>query len=376
MARMRVTLVNRLAGIHAGGGEIYDLSLARALRGRGVEARLVTGRCLSRAPLPPPAGLPVRYVRTPYLGGAAHRLGRPGWRIQDLDLALFERGAERILAESRPCPDVAQITGMPRLARRLEERHGITTVLLFPGPPSPRHREAIMAAAAVAGVGAVTPYLREHFSREIHDMTAGVDPGLFRPGLPSVRRRMGLDPGTPVILYAGRLVPLKNIPMLVAAFAAVSSAVPAARMLVAGDGPLRSGLLAAAAAAGVAGRVHLAGEIPHTEMPAWYAAADLLLLTSENESFSLVALEAMACGVPVVAPRVGYLPSLIGEEGAGRIYPPGDLAACSAMIRELLEDREAARRAGQAARRRAEERHSWDKVAGEFESLYRKTLAA
>jgi glycosyltransferase involved in cell wall biosynthesis len=373
---MRVTLVNRLAGIQRGGGEVYDLSLAAALLRQGTGVELITGRTLLGRPLPLPPEIPVRQVRSPYLRGVAHRAGRPGWRLLDLDLALFERGVRRLLAAARPRPDIVQVTGMPRLARRLERDLGLRVVLLFPGPPSPRNREAIESCETVVGVGAVTPYLRRSFRREIHDMTAGVDAELFRPGAAPAASRLGLEEEDPVILYAGRLVPLKNIPVLVSAFAAIARRLERARLLVVGDGPLRSELLAGAARAGLGDRVILAGEVPHAEMPGYYASARILLLTSENESFSLVALEAMACGLPVVVPRVGYLPTLVEDGAGGRIYPPGDVEACAGMALELLTDPEAAARAGEAGRRRALERHSWDAVAREFAGLYQGVLAA
>ncbi|HXI01804.1 MAG TPA: hypothetical protein VNI57_01380, partial [Candidatus Saccharimonadales bacterium] len=192
MTRMRVTLVNRLAGIQRGGGEIYDLSLAAALQRAGATVDLITGRPLLRQPIALPPDLPSRIVRTPYLRGLAHRLGAPGWRLLDLDLLLFERGAERILRAADPAPGIVQVTGLPRLARRLERRGTSRVVLLFPGPPSPRHREEIRSCRTVAGVGAVTPYLRERFGREIRDMTGGVDAEAFRPGRASLRERLGI----------------------------------------------------------------------------------------------------------------------------------------------------------------------------------------
>ncbi len=380
---MRVTLVNRLAGIQRGGGEIYDISLASALQRGGARVEIVTGRPLLRDPLPPPGAVPTRYVRTPYLRAWSQRMGRAGLRLFDLDLGLFGRAAERLVARSRPAPDLIQVTGLPYLARNLERRGGPPVVLLFPGPPSLRNREAILACATVVGVGAVTPYLREHFPRIIHDMTAGVDSSLFRPGVSSAREGLGLPAGSPVVLYAGRLVPLKNIPLLAEVFAGIRKQVPEARFLVAGDGPLRGELISRAARYGLScaaapspADVVLAGEIPHEAMPGIYAAADLLLLASVNESFSLAALEAMACALPVVAPRVGYLPRLIEDGVTGHLYAPGDVEEGARRAAALLSDAGARRRAGSAARDGALARHSWDAVAADFSRLYRDLLAA
>jgi glycosyltransferase involved in cell wall biosynthesis len=380
---MRVALVNRLAGIHRGGGEIYDLCLAAALRRSGTEMEILTGRPLLAAPPSPVEEVPVRYVRSPYLRSLAHRLGRAGWRLFDLDLARFERGAFQALADSKIRPDIVQVTGLPSLARRVERDLGLPVVLLFPGPPSARHRDVVNACRTVVGVGAVTPYLREHFREDVHDMTAGVDPDLFRPGGPDERSRLGIPPDAPVLLYAGRLVPLKNLPMLIDAFSAIRREIPSARLLVVGDGPLRSEMMSAAARAGLcdAGSggggpaLVWAGEVAHAKMPRHYAAADLLVLSSLNESFSLVALEAMACGVSVLAPAVGYLPRLISDGADGLLYPAGDRGALVKRAVALLKDPAARRALGSAARETARKRHSWDAVAAEFMALYVRVLS-
>lgn len=381
MARMRVALVNRLAGIHRGGGEIYDLCLARALREAGVGIELLAGRPLLSPPPFPVDEVPARYARTPYLRAVAHSLGRAGWRLLDLDLRLFERAALSLIAASQPRPDIVQVTGLPRLARKIERDLGLAALLLFPGPPSLTHRATIGACRNVAGVGAVTPYLIEHFRREVHDMTAGVDAAVFHPAASDLRWKLGIAPSAPVVLFAGRLVPLKNLALLVDAFREIHDAIPEARLLVAGDGPMRREMLRRASRAGLAtsgaGAVLIhAGEIPHASMPGYYAAADLLVLTSLNESFSLVALEAMACGRPVLVPSAGYLPRLVDDGVTGHLYPAGDRRALVEKAVSLLRDPAARRALGKAARDAATKRHSWPAVASEFVALYRRILAS
>jgi glycosyltransferase involved in cell wall biosynthesis len=375
MRRMRAVIVNRLAGIHRGGGEIYDLCLAAALQARGSDVSIITGSPLLSPPPCPVTGVPAHYVRSPYLRGLAHRLGRAGWRVFDYDLHRFERGAFDRIAGLRPAPDVIQVTGLPDLAVRVQRETRFPVALLFPGPPSPRHKASILECRTVVGVGAVTPYLEERFRQDVHDMTAGVDAGVFRPDDGSRREAIGITDGEPVILYAGRLVPLKNLGMLVDAFARIRSALPRARLLVVGDGPMRSDIVSRAAKAGLTNgsrALVMAGEVPHERMPGYYATADLLVLTSLNESFSLVALEAMACGRCVLAPAVGYLPRLIEDGVTGSLYPAGDLRAFVEKAILLLEDPDQRARMGAAARETALRRHSWEAVAAEFESLYRR----
>jgi glycosyltransferase involved in cell wall biosynthesis len=381
MAAMRVALVNRLAGIHRGGGEIYDLCLARALREAGIEIEMITARPLLSAAPRPVDSVPAVYARTPYLRAAAHSLGRAGWRLLDLDLRLFERAVFDLLAASRPRPDLVQVTGLPRLARRLEAELALTTLLLFPGPPSLTHLDRIRACRHVAGVGAVTPYLREHFRIDVHDMTAGVDATLFRPGPSDLRRDLRIPEEAPLLLFAGRLVPLKNLPLLVEAFVELRRSIPSARLLVVGDGPMLADLLRRGRRAGLltggggAALLH-AGDVPHASMPRYYAVADLLLLTSLNESFSLVALEAMACGRTTLVPAAGYLPTLIDDGVTGVLYPPGDRRTLVEKAASLLRDASTRERIGRAAREAALKRHSWGAVASEFVELYHRLLAS
>src|SRR5262245_44010865 len=101
---MRVVVVNRLAGIHRGGGEVYDLSLVEALRSAGVDATMITGQPLLSAPPVPVTECPTHYVRSPYLRATAFRMGRAGWRLFDMDLRRFEKGAEGALAAMSPAP--------------------------------------------------------------------------------------------------------------------------------------------------------------------------------------------------------------------------------------------------------------------------------
>ncbi len=369
---------------------MYDLSLAAALRQAGTDVVVVTGRPLFSPPSAPVHEAPARYVRSPYLRGLSHRMGRVRWRVFDLDLRWFERGAFRALAREAPKPDLVQVTGLPRLARRIEKTLRLPAVLLFPGPPSPGHRSEINACRTVVGVGAVTPYLKANFREDVHDMTAGVDTSLFRPGGSEDRSRPRMPSSRPVILFAGRLVPLKNLPLLIDAFSGIREEIPEARLLIVGDGPMRSDLLKGAARAGLrtaaraakgpswdagaADLVHV-GEVPHDAMPSHYAAADLLVLTSLNESFSLVALEAMACGLVVLAPAVGYLPRLIEDGVSGALYPAGDRRSLVERAVGLLRDPAGRRAMGAAAREAAVRRHSWVAVASEFSALYRNVLA-
>jgi glycosyltransferase involved in cell wall biosynthesis len=137
-------------------------------------------------------------------------------------------------------------------------------------------------------------------------------------------------------MFAGKLVPFKRPLDLVAAAARLKSDGLDLEVLVAGAGPLEGELEKRAGECGI--RQHLLGFRNQTEMPAAYAAADVLVLPSDgNETWGLVANEALACGRPVVlADTVGAAPDLAADGRAGRTYPMGNIAALGDALAEIL----------------------------------------
>ena len=125
---------------------------------------------------------------------------------------------------------------------------------------------------------------------------------------------------------------------------------------------------------GLADSVEFLGKQDHIErlMP----QADVLLLPSEMESFGLVALEAMACGVPPVATRTGGVPELITDGIDGFLEPLGDIQAQAARVISLLTDQGLYRRMSEAARHTAETRYCTDIVIPQYEEHYREVMAA
>jgi L-malate glycosyltransferase len=104
------------------------------------------------------------------------------------------------------------------------------------------------------------------------------------------------------------------------------------------------------------------------------ACADLFLLPSESESFGLAALEAMACGTPVVASRVGGLPELLVDGEGGRLLPVGDVEGMAGAATELLGSDEEWKKASEAAGLRAREKFSTDRIVPRYEAYYREVL--
>jgi len=169
-----------------------------------------------------------------------------------------------------------------------------------------------LAEKAVA-IGAEAP--------RVHAIYNGVDSERFAPGdRLAARQRLGLSAEGPLLLYVGNLKHTKGCVDLLEAFPAVLAAQPRARLVYVGAGACRAALLERADALGCAGQVQLVGAVAHAALGDWFRAADVLCLPSHNEGVPNVVLEAMACGTPVVATRVGGIPEVVPQE-AGILVP-------------------------------------------------------
>ncbi len=197
----------------------------------------------------------------------------------------------------------------------------------------------------------------------------GVDPDEFArlPSGDGFRQRWELGDG-PVVLFLGRLEERKGIPLLIRAFADALRHAPAARLLLAGPDEARSGPLRAVAnECRVADRVTFTGWLAGDDRLAALAAADVFVLPATGEGFSLAALEAMACGLPVVLTPDCHFPE-VADAGAGLVVPR-DVVPLSAALRALLTDAERRASMGRRARDLVCRRYSWREIAAQLASV-------
>ena len=174
-----------------------------------------------------------------------------------------------------------------------------------------------------------------------------------------------------ILLHASNFRALKRVGDAVVALSEVIRERPAVLVLV-GDGPEREGVEKLAGALGLGSNVTFLGEQLH--LGGLFAQADLFVLPSEQESFGLAALEALASGVPVVASDVGGLPEVVRDGETGRLVPPHEPRALAAAVLDLLRDEPRRAAMGRAARADAMARFRPEPVLDRFEALYRELL--
>jgi N-acetyl-alpha-D-glucosaminyl L-malate synthase BshA len=178
-------------------------------------------------------------------------------------------------------------------------------------------------------------------------------------------------PGEKVLLHVSNFRPVKRVWEVVEAFSRIAAKIPAQLYMI-GDGPDRPRAETAARELGVENRVHCLKAISNIEE--WFGAADLLLHPSEMESFGLAPLEAMACGVPVLAYRVGGLPEVVEDGRSGCLLEVGDVAGLAERGLELLID---ARRWAAFSRRSraiAVRRFGQEKIVDLYERFFLEVL--
>ena len=188
----------------------------------------------------------------------------------------------------------------------------------------------------------------------------------------SMRTQLGFAQTQPLLAMACRLIEQKGVSDALQAFAGTRSEFPEARLLIAGDGPLRAQLESEATQAGLTGSVRFLGW--RDDVPQLLAACDLFLMPSLWEGFGLVLLEAMAQGLPVVASRVSAIPEIVVAGETGLLAPPRDVPALREALLTLLRDPPLARHMGLMGMERLKTHFSEQRMLDATLALYHELL--
>ena len=182
------------------------------------------------------------------------------------------------------------------------------------------------------------------------------------------RKEAGVDGDTFVVGWAGRLAEIKRPLDLVRTIAEI----PDARLVIAGDGDLRPAVESLAVELGVADRIEILGYVE--DMGAWYGAFDAFLLTSANEGAPVVAIEALAAGIPVVATDAGGTRNVVDDGETGYLAPIGSVNLLASRLSQLRDDPELRAQLGSLGAERMRERFSTTRMADEIDAVYAQIL--
>jgi sugar transferase (PEP-CTERM/EpsH1 system associated) len=217
----------------------------------------------------------------------------------------------------------------------------------------------------------------------IRQIYSGVDAERFHPAAPlssattGEGRRGDFASGPVIFGTVGRLDPVKNHALLLRAFRGIRDKVPGGggrlRLIIAGDGPLRSDLESLAAELGVAGQVEFVGV--RSDVPQVMRALDVFVLPSVNEGISNTILEAMATGLPVIASRVGGNPELVVEGRTGLTFAPNSVADLEKLMLRYVDETTLRHAHGQAGRARVLRDFSLDSMVSAYLSVYDELLS-
>ena len=380
----------RPGGAKAGGLNVYVLQLARQLVARGCSVDI-----FSRATQPE---VPDVVEIEPGLR-AIHVIAGPVAPLLPEDiyahLEAFEFGVREFAEDGDATYDIIHshywLSGL--VGERLKAAWGVAHVTMFHTLGEIKNRSSVQeheTALRIASERSVLDgaervicateqeriSIRQLYGASQDKVTViplGVDMERFRPAARAdARRRLGLSQDERIVLFVGRLEPLKGVDILIGAASMLDSDVDCSVLIVGGDETTQAQvaqLRGLASALGVGERVAFVGAVDHDLLPLYYNAADICVVPSHYESFGLVAVEAMASGVPVVASRVGGLTGTVKDGETGYLIPWLCPEPFAERI-ELLLDNEPLRASLGEAGREAVSRYRWENVAGAVLEVY------
>jgi glycosyltransferase involved in cell wall biosynthesis len=376
----RVSIANYTLSMMRGGGETRDLAFATHLRDLGCDVTLVSVDPLFGRVRHPLDGSPSRLLKAPYFRDLVYRLmvlpktGRLATFLLNQDIRQFSKRVIDLAADLGYPIDILQAAGLYPVVDVKRKRQLPVVIRNQGGLPARWMRPYVPLADAIIGDGWDALNFEQALGRPLVEITGGVDAELFHPVPPDPELAAQLA-GQRVLLYVGRFVPLKNLPMLVEAFGEVRRSRSDVALVLVGEGALEGQIREQVGRLGLSSSVTFLGHQPQSRLPALYAASDVVLLSSSFDNSPNCVLEANACERSVIATRVGGVPRYVTDGENGLLVDGGDVDGFARAILELLEQPARAREMGLAGRRHILEHHSWRKSAEKLVALYDRLLA-
>jgi glycosyltransferase involved in cell wall biosynthesis len=356
---MRVKFINRGMAMFRGGGEQFDLNVAKYLKELDVDVSFLIGVPLFSKPKYPDTGFRTDYAVSLYLRDLALKMPRytGSGKIMRFDIWAFERIAFNLLKKTRDV-DIVQVCGLPALCSHISEELNIPGVLRAPGPGDYKYREKLKGCKAIVANGDAFKQIRKEIKTNLFDIPPGVNSEIFRPKESGLKMAYGVQ-NCKILLFVGRFVPLKNLPFLIDSFKEVLDEDKNIKLMLVGEGPLECKVRTRVKSHGITGNVIFTGRVPNSSLPEYYFMADALVLSSTYENFPNVVLEAMACELPIIAPRTGGIPTQIRHQVNGFLFENGKTHEFKEAIFNLINSYSLTREMGKRNREVVIKKYNW-----------------
>lgn len=418
--RPRVALIGPASGELGGapgGVGTHQQYLARGLAGTGLDVSLLTTNVRSERPDDPPARdvLPLYRMSAPrsIAGWLEPRYLRAVTPRRLIRYALYAQRQAGSAASRRVL--LAELLSYARYLRTvqpnvihvqhpLERQTYVSWVCKLEGWRIPlvvtihslfgEHPDALIHDVMAPNLQradrliAVSTHVADHAVQlgadptRIRVIPSGVDTQRFRPiNRATTRATLGLSSEQKIILFVGTLEPRKQVDRLLLALPLVRQRIPLSNVVIIGTGEVAGAgdqtalLHRVVRENNLEDVVRFEGRVSEEQLVSWYTAADVFALPSSSEGQGLAALEAMACGLPVVASAVGGLLEAIVDGHNGALVRPGDVSALAQRLTDVLQDECLRERLGSAARETAIQRYSWDRTVADTIAVYNELLS-
>jgi D-inositol-3-phosphate glycosyltransferase len=367
---LKIAMYNLTTTCRFGGVETFVWEVSRELARRGKEVHIIGGEGSIRKEAP---GVKIGLFpfwpreRIPSLGTRFQKMGER--------LSFGCRAYSTLIGEKYDILHIHKPYDLP-LAWAVKKRTGCKVILgshgtdFFPGDRT--FISAVDKAVSCSHFNA--GQVKERYGITPRVIYNGIDPEIFRPLPPDLklRKEMGIPEESRIVVFAGRLIGLKGVQVLLRASNRLPRKDPW-RVLIIGEGEGKERLKNLCRDLGIEERVFFAGFIPNRELPKYYSLADLAVFPSlADESFGMAICEAMACGRAVLSSRVGGIPELVTDGETGILVEPRNWEELGDWMNRLFSDVHLRSRLGAKALDRVRSCFTWEKVVDRLQAIYQE----
>ena len=370
MKTLNITIINRMMNISFGGEQNEALNIAQALRKRGHNVRFIIGKTHKKVTplLEEVLKFDVQFVFLPYTSWISYYLGSSNkvtWLFSSLvnhfKYRMFELAVYKKL-KSDNWSDVYYICGgLVILGKFLDRKK--PTIIRWVSPPSRMARKILNSYSKNIAGGDIYPKIKK-WCNNVKHVEVGLDSNYFKPPKKKFSKEI-ID-----FLFVGRLVKIKKVSYLIKGFYEALKENKKIFLHIIGEGQERNGLEKLAEELYINDFIKFYGALYKGNLLKIYQSSDVFLITSEYESFSMVTTEAMACGLPVIGTKVGFLPSLINPGETGFLVELNNIKELKEKILFFTRNMDKVREFGSKARKFVVKNFSWEESAKRIEKIY------